>query len=138
MTRRPLDQVLPARAAMALIHARPRLRVAIATSRCAWRVSQPWLAGVSLVLAYLLAASWADRNDAAESFAIAERAISTLQRENQVLRSRIAEQAAYNKGGSLFYVIEGQSLQDVADKLNKVSIDLELTRYDLMYGDERK
>lgn len=135
MTARPLDEILPQRAAVRWIRARgwiqPRARRLLEAVWRAWFRAMPWFAGAAIVLAYLLICTWLDRRDAEASFETATRAITVLQRDNTRLRSRLAEREAVNGTRPLFYLIESDSLDAAADKLRQVAMTIAGDAYDM-------
>lgn len=137
MNLRPLDHVLPGRAAASFIRLRgragPALQLIAADLARAWRLAQPWLAGAALVLGILLVEAWMRGLDRENDFDSVVRALDKVQAENQQLRGELAEASAM-RAGSLFYLIEGNSIKEVGDKLNRLSLNFSQVHHDLVYG----
>lgn len=134
MTARPLDQILPQRFAVLWIRARgltfPRMRRFLEDVRAGWLRIAPWLAGLGLVFAYLFVAAWLDRQDAIADFEIANKAIRVLQRENAQLRAVDAERVSQGTR-TLFYVIEGDSVEHAASKLQRLALTMAGDAFDM-------
>lgn len=121
---RPLEHVLPARAATRLIVARRAVLVRLARAQArvarAWRAVQPWLAGAALVLAWSTACSWLDARDRAVLLDRERVHARALERQNTGLRGALA-QANLSGDHNVFYVLEGASISEVAGKMERLS-----------------
>ncbi len=135
MIARPLDQILPARMVTHWIRARgwtlPRFRWFFETVWTIWCAAAPWIAGLALVLTYLLICTWLEKRDAIADFGTAVQAITVLQQENAQLRARAAELEAMSGNKTLFYLIEGGSLEQAAAKLQRVAMTIAGDAYNM-------
>lgn len=134
MSARSLDELLPQRAAIRWICVRrwlrPRALAAIEGLGRAWSKAAPWLAGAAVVLAYLLVCAWIDRRDAVADASVAFKAVAFLQQENRSLRSRLV-QRDMTSTRNLFYVVEGETLDEAATKLQRLSLAIAGDAYDM-------
>jgi hypothetical protein len=135
VTARPLDEILPQRAAIRWICLRrwsfPRLRRASESIWRAWQIAQPWIAALAFVLLYGAIAAWLEAEDARVRDAEARVEIERLERENFRLKATIAEYVAITGKRSLFYIIEGQSVADVTDKLQRLAMTIAGEAFDM-------
>lgn len=120
----------PARLAIQLIGLRPRIEALRDHCVQAWRHVMPWLAAMALVLAYLVAASWMDQDQLSTSLGAADQRVARLSAANSSLRTTVAELKA-RRPGTVFYVLEGQNVDDVKAKLARVALQLADEHYRL-------
>lgn len=101
-----------------------------------WHHAMPWITGIAVALAYLLAQAWVDAADLRSSLEIANRVHRDAALENQALRFRIAELAA-TRNVELFWLLEGD-IEQARAKLNRAGLLISQQHYELMNSREAK
>ena len=140
MSARPLDQILPARYAVAWISWRgrtlPLMKKRLERARRALELAAIWLAAVALVLGYLALCAWLDAADAQARLETSNVRISQLEQENLQLRSAIAERDMTGDHKNVFYLVESDSLGSAAAKLQRAAVSIAGEAFDLKYPGE--